>query len=50
MKTPAWNELQEMFENEEVSEMIENLVDSPTEDNFLMLARAIIETYIETQK
>lgn len=50
MKKPTWNELQEMFDNEEFSEMIENFVDSPSEDNFLMIARAVIETYIETQK
>lgn len=50
MKTPSWNELKEMLDTEEVSEMIENLVDSPSEDNFLMIARKIVETYIESQE
>lgn len=50
MKAPTWNELQEMLSTEEISEMIECLVDSPNEDNFLCLARVIIETYIESQK
>lgn len=54
MKAPTWNELQEMFNTEEafgtISEMVENLADSPNEDNFLCLARVIIETYIESQK
>ena len=47
-------ELQEMFNTEEafgtISEMVENLVDSPSEDNLLCLAQFIIETYIENQK
>jgi hypothetical protein len=54
MKAPAWNELQEMFNTEEafgtISEMVENLADSPSEDNLLCLAQFIIETYIENQK
>uniref|UniRef100_A0AB39C277 Uncharacterized protein n=1 Tax=Klebsiella phage PMBT63 TaxID=3229739 RepID=A0AB39C277_9CAUD len=54
MKAPTWNELQEMFNTEEafgtISEMVENLVDSPSEDNLLCLAQFIIETYIESQK
>ena len=50
MKVPTWKELQEMFNTEEVNELIENLIDSPSEDHFLCIARVIIETYIENQK
>ena len=50
MKAPTWNELQEMFNTEEafgtISEMVENLVDSPSEDNLLCLAQFSAEVKI----
>ncbi|ANA49435.1 hypothetical protein BI049_gp081 [Salmonella phage vB_SnwM_CGG4-1] len=50
MKLTTWNEIQEMLDVEEVQTLVENIVDSPNEDNVLCFARFIIETYIESQK